>query len=132
MSAEHPHLSGQQFPKRERLCSKKITGELFSKGSSLFLYPYRIVYLPAADANTPYPQVLFSVSKKKIKRAVDRNLIKRRMREAYRRNKTQLINSTPSGKLPAYIAWVYVANEKISFEILEKKLIFAWRRLVNT
>jgi ribonuclease P protein component len=88
--------------------------------------------LPAPEANAlPYPQVLFSVSKRNFKRAIDRNLLKRRIREAYRKNKFTLAATAPKGKLFACVAIVYVAKEKIAFEIIEKKLILAWRRLVN-
>ncbi|QHT68536.1 ribonuclease P protein component [Rhodocytophaga rosea] len=124
--------SSQKLPKHERLNSKKIIEELFQKGSSAFLYPFRIHYLPASQTEpVSYPQVLFSVSKRNFKRAVDRNLLKRRMKEAYRKNKSTLMTAQPEGQRLAYIAIVYIAKEKISFEIIEKKLIVAWRRLVN-
>ncbi len=121
----------QKFPKQERLTSKKIIEELFSKGSSVFLYPFRILYLASPAAGPGNPQVLFSVSKRNFKKAVDRNLIKRRMREAYRLHKSDLLKAAPGEKKPAYIAFIYIAKEKISFEILEKKLILAWQRLVT-
>jgi ribonuclease P protein component len=125
--------SSQKLPKHERLNSKKTIEELFQKGSSAFLYPFRIHYLPAAEPGAiSYPQVLFSVSKRNFKRAVDRNLLKRRIREAYRKNKSTLITILPEGQPIACVAIVYIAKEKISFEIIEKKLILVWRRLVNS
>lgn len=123
--------SHHRFSKRERLTSKKIIEELFSKGSSVYLYPFRILYLTNQAPESDKPQVLFSVSKRNFKKAVDRNLIKRRMREAYRLHKWDLIHSLQEGRKPVYIAFIYIAKEKISFEILEKKLILAWKRLVT-
>lgn len=128
--------SSKKFPKQERLTSKKIIEELFSKGSSVYLYPFRLQYLRenhivSRSQKNGFPQVLFSVSKRNFKRAIDRNLIKRRIREAYRKNKAQLFSSFPPEKHPAYIGIIYVAKEKIPFEIVEKKLILAWQRLVN-
>lgn len=75
------------FKKEERLCSKKIIDKLFNEGSSFLSYPLKVVYLEA-NFPTEFPvQAAFSVSKKKFKQAVQRNLIKRRMRESYRTNK---------------------------------------------
>ena len=72
------------------------------------------------------PKVLVSVPKKRIKRAVDRNLLKRRIKEAYR-NMKQDLTSTP---FPGdYLAIVYVGKEIISFEILKEKLILVLLRL---
>lgn len=127
-------FSSQKFPKQERLTSKKTIEELFSKGSSVFVYPFRILYLPIpSDSSHPssYPQVLFSVSKKHFKKAVDRNLIKRRMREAYRLNKRELLQAIPTHQLPASVALIYIAKEKIDFATLQKKLKTIWLRLVN-
>ena len=82
------------LPKSERLYKKKDIQELFDKGSSFYLYPFRIFVQKQSEQNIH--QVLFSVSKKNFKKAVDRNRIKRRMREAYRLNK---------GALPATSKW---------------------------
>ena len=127
-------IPSQKFPKQERLTSKKTIEELFSKGSSVFVYPFRLIYLhKLSDTSQAYtfPPVLFSVSKKHFKKAVDRNLIKRRMREAYRLNKEDLLQAIPPHLLPSAVAFIYVAKEKIEFAILEKKLKTVWQRLLN-
>src|ERR1700722_14129384 len=75
--------------KEERLCNKKLIDGLFHNGSSFLCYPFKASWM-LTDATQQFPaQILFSVSKKRFKRAVDRNLIKRRMREAYRLHKQQ-------------------------------------------
>ncbi len=76
------------FKKSERLSSKKDIQELFNNGSSFYLYPFKVITLPADTSKLH--QVLFSVPKRLFKRAVDRNLLKRRMREAYRLNNSEL------------------------------------------
>lgn len=77
------------FRKNERLCSKKIIDKLFVQGKSVFVFPVKIVYLET-ELPSEYPvQAAFSVGKRNFKRAVQRNLIKRRMREAYRLNKSK-------------------------------------------
>ena len=77
------------FRKNERLCSKKIIDKLFVQGKSVFVFPVKIGYLET-ELPSEYPvQAAFSVGKRNFKRAVQRNLIKRRMREAYRLNKSK-------------------------------------------
>jgi ribonuclease P protein component len=120
----------QTFPKQERLTSKKLIEELFKRGSSVYLYPFRLQYLPGPPSSLAVPQVLFSVSKRNFKRAVDRNTIRRRMREAYRTNRHELLTAISPEKIPACIAFVYTAKEPVSFEFMKKKLILVWQRLV--
>src|SRR5690606_9991392 len=98
--------------KNERLHSKKSIKELFDKGSSFFIYPFKVLYLPLNDGHAETNQVLFSVSKRKIKKAVHRNYIKRRMKEAYRLNKAILLSSEINNR----IALVYVSSELEGFK----------------
>lgn len=105
------------FSKRERLHSKKLIKELFDKGSSFFLYPFKVVYLNRPGDATH--QLLVSVSKKKLRRAVDRNYIKRRVKEAYRLNKYLLEEREVPKKL---IALIYVSQELMGYHEIEPKL----------
>jgi ribonuclease P protein component len=78
------------FKKTEKLCSKKAIEALFERGNSFYIFPFQVVWLESPLENPVPAQVAFSVSKKSFKRAVRRNLIKRRIREAYRKNKNKL------------------------------------------
>ena len=88
------------FTKGEKLCGVRAISELFSEGRPLNLPPLRIIYrVTPADPSLEAVRVLISVPKRYFRKAVDRNLIKRRIREAYRQNKTVLISSlSGSGK----------------------------------
>ncbi len=130
----------QTFQKSERLCSKKILGELFKKGSAtvgtFYLFPFRVLYLPQPDPTSPadrpentapaFPAIVITVPKRTFKRAVHRNLIRRRVREAYRLNKSLF---SPEKPLPAYIAFLYTAKQIISFEEIEKGMKLALKKL---
>lgn len=114
-----------RLPKNERLHSKKLIKELFDKGSSFFLYPFKVIYLPLDQAEETN-QVLFSVSKRKVKKAVDRNYIKRRVKEAYRLNKSILLDGETEKKL---IAFVYVSSKLETFQAIQPKVIKVLNRL---
>lgn len=77
------------FSKAERLCSKKLIERLFGgEGKSFPAFPLRVVYMPLSEEEVAADvSILVSVPKKRFKRAVKRNRVKRQVREAYRRNK---------------------------------------------
>lgn len=100
--------------KNDRLHRQKRIDYLFSAGKSAVSYPIRVVAVPAADdlldAHEPALQTLFSVAKKRFKRAVQRNRHKRRMREAYRLEKA-VADWNPS--TPVWLALQYIGNDEI-------------------
>src|SRR5688572_27071073 len=112
------------FPKSERLNKKKSIQELFNKGSSFYLYPFRVYFQPAPDLSTN--QVLFSVSKRNFKRAVDRNQLKRRMREAYRLNKLSI-----QGATKFQIAYIYTSKELLPVNQIQEKMLMSFKRLME-
>lgn len=122
-------VNTQTLPKTERLCSKKRIEELFSKGSSVYLYPFRIQYFLRTDSETTYPQILFSVSKRNFKRANQRNTVRRRLREVYRLNKHTLLSAMPASAFPECLAVIYVAKEILPYETLEKKFFAVWQKI---
>ena len=108
------------FRKAERLSKKKYIQELFNKGSSFYFAPFKIFVLQHPEASQSCHQVLISVSSRHFKKAVDRNLIKRRIREAYRLQKNKLPLS------PKFIiGFIYVSKEILSFEEIKAKMLLS-------
>ena len=123
MSETGKNIINAKFPKREKLTSKKTIEELFKKGSSAHSYPFLLKYTENSEGACH--QVLISVSKRNFKRAVDRNLLKRRIREAYRLNKYRIADS----ELFLNIAIIYIGKEIRNFQEIESKLIKLIKRL---
>ena len=110
--------------KEERLNSKAIIEKLFSGGSkSLPAFPLRIVYMPVEDASLPTISLLISVPKKKFKRAVKRNHVKRQIREAYRKNKFILKDVLGEKDKKAAVAFIWLGNELCDSTETERKVI---------
>ena len=98
------------LPKSERLCSLGALRRLFDEGRSGFVYPFRYTYL-TEESTSPNVEVLFSVPKRNHKRANKRNLLKRRMREAYRLNNSELKSLCQSRGVAFDIAFIYSSKE---------------------
>ena len=110
------------FSKKERLSKEKDIQELFKKGSSFYLFPFKIIYIrrPEADIH----QVLISVSKKNFKTAPDRNRIKRIIREGYRLNKHIL----PVGS-SLRLGFIYTHKEILPGPEIWDKMVHVMRKL---
>jgi len=112
-------MTSFRFGKDERLCSQKLIGELFLSGNTFLCYPLKVVWKVELMETTHPAQVVFSVPKRLFKRAHDRNLLKRQMRETYRVKKHELYELLDSnGKKIAFML-VYIAKEKVEFKQLE-------------
>jgi len=123
-------MQKQTFGKEERLCSKKKIERLFAEGNNFLIYPFRVTCLFTEEKQEEYPiHVLISVSKKKIKKAISRNLIKRRVREGYRQNKSGFYSFLQNKELNCTFAIVYVASEIIEYSEIEQKIILILQRL---
>jgi len=121
------------FNKEERLCSRKLIDLLFKDGSSFLLYPFRISYL-LIDLPAKFPaQVVINVSKKRFKRAVDRNLIKRRTREAYRLQKgPELYTALSRSDQHLLLSIQFVGKKIYDYSFFEKKLLGTLKKLSST
>lgn len=130
MSTEHSSKTGFKFPKHHKLTGKKSIDDLFSNGSVVKLYPFLAKFIIVPKEESQHHKLLVSVPKRKFKRAVDRNLIRRRIKEAYRLNR-HLLEEIPEDKKSLHIAYIYIGNKILSFEMIETKLIESLHRLVT-
>lgn len=119
--------------KEERLCSKILIDSLFlSKDKLKFTeYPW-MVMAKEVDLESNYPaQVMVSVSKRKIKLAVNRNKIKRKAKEAYRLNKSILYSSLEKRNKKMILCFIYLEKKPLPYAVLEQKIIVLLNRLTR-
>lgn len=117
--------------KPERLNKKKIIEKMFAGGSRSFsIFPLRVVWLPAEELDVQ-ASILISVSKRRFKRAVKRNRIKRQIREAYRLNKQILLAPLTEKNRRLAIAFIYLADELMNSALVEEKIKAALTRIVE-
>lgn len=122
------------FRKHERLCSQLAIGKLIREGKIINHYPFRLIYLEVSgkQAQSLSPvQLVISVPKRNFKRAVKRNLLKRRIREAYRINKSLLYQPLETKNISINLLLVYVSTEVFSYNEIEQKLIKLLQRLTK-
>lgn len=117
--------------KPERLNKKKIIEKMFAGGSRSFsIFPLRVIWLPVEELDVQ-ASILISVSKRRFKRAVKRNRIKRQIREAYRLNKQILLAPLTEKNRRLAIAFIYLADELMNSALVEEKIKAALTRIVE-
>ncbi|WP_460189751.1 ribonuclease P protein component [Urechidicola sp. KH5] len=103
-----------RFPSIQKLKSKKHISNLFESGITLKEFPLRMKYI---EAETEVSKVVISVPKRLVKKAVDRNRIKRQIRESYRLNQYLLSMET---KL--HLMFIFTNSKEVPFETIDKKM----------
>ncbi len=115
------------FSKNERLKSEKVIAALFRSGNSLMAYPLRVVWISrkidAEKPPLPAVQVSISVPKRVFKTAVDRNRIKRQIREAWRLHKHLFYEKLAETDAQLAVMLIFVAKEKLPYAEIEKGVI---------
>ena len=111
------------FKKSERLCSRILMDRLFQGSShSVSAYPLRAVFLPVNADEQKGVSVLMSVPKKRFHDAVDRNRVKRQLREAYRKHKHSLASQMATREQGLLVAFIYVSSQIESTATIEKRM----------
>jgi len=120
-------MSDVRLGKQDRLKKRKVIQRVFAKGTPVKGYPILILCVKVEADGPKAVRVGFSVPKRKVRRAVDRNSIKRRMREAYRLHK-HLVGFEEDGRQLALMC-IYMTSELLAFNDIEKGMIKALKRL---
>lgn len=118
------------FPASERLKSRTALLEVYKRGKSVVVFPYRLNYLPYQFEGNHLVKIAVAVPKKKVKSAVKRNRLKRQIKEAYRLNKAPLLNASRQKDQGLALFLLYVGSEQQSFSYLEGKLKMALKKVV--
>lgn len=119
-----PAPTRNTFKKSERLCSRILMDHLFQGDNrTASSYPIRAVFLPVEEAVQKGVSILISVPKKRFHDAVDRNRVKRQIREAYRKNKHALVEQVAQSGKGLLVAFIYVSAEIESTEYVEKRVV---------
>lgn len=120
------------FKKSERLCSKKYIKYLFAKGEKMMVFPFSVHWCVCDTNDIPGPiQILISVSKRKMKHAVDRNHTKRVIRECYRLHKEQLYEVLTQKDCKILLSINYLQDKRRNFPSMEQKYMRMLDRLVD-
>lgn len=111
--------------KEEHICSKKLINELFTgNGRSMTAFPLRVVFMKRTIVDDqPRAAMLVSVPKRYFKHAVDRNRVKRQVREAFRRNKSIITQNLTDDHEAVAMAFVWLTNEKFPSSEVENRMV---------
>ena len=109
------------FPKQNKLCGQLRIAQLYKEGKRFTAWPLRVTYMPIADTQLP-TQVLVWAPKSLFKKAVQRNRLRRLMREAYRLNQDIL-------QAPYLLAFNYMDKEEQPYPVIEKAITKALKKI---
>jgi len=119
----------QTFTKFERLSSRKLIELLFGSKQFFFQYPFKVLYQEIKLEHKFPVQVLVSVSKRNFKNAVDRNRIKRLVREAYRKHKSILYEKMNKQEKLLLLGLIFTGKTIPEYAEVEQKIILILHRL---
>ncbi|MBI3500886.1 MAG: ribonuclease P protein component [Bacteroidetes bacterium] len=119
------------FKKNERLVNKQTLEEIFSSGKNISADSFRLLWISKPQTTISPVEVVISVPKKSFSKSVQRNRIKRRIREAYRKNKHSLYEFLEKKNLSIALMIIYSAKEELAYKEIEQKMIVSLQKLIE-
>lgn len=124
-------MKGNRLYKYEKLCSRTAINNIFQGGKSAICYPLRAAFTINKAEETP-AQFLITIPKKKIRKAVNRVLLRRRVREAYRLNRGILTPYLQENNISLKIAFVYLSDEIADYKAIDSKMQALLKKIIDT
>lgn len=121
----------QTFRKEERLRGHRIIKMLFSQGNSFLVHPFKVNWLTEERNDKYRARILIGTSKKSIRKAVERNHLKRICREAYRKNKHLLYEYLEEREISFSFSIIYIGKSRETYSVIEQKIIIILERLIS-
>lgn len=120
-----------KFPKEQRISNETAIKKIFSEGNSISVESILVIWRESFDINASSIKALIVVPKKKVKLAVHRNSIKRKIKEAYRLNKSEIENVLKAKEIKLHVAIIYQNENDLSFNKIEEKIKLILNRLLQ-
>ena len=111
-----------EFPKKQKLCNETAIKEMFSNGNSFVIHTIRLVWKEQVNSDDVAIKSIIVVPKKQLKLAADRNIVRRRMKEAYRLNKSAIESFLVDKNKQLNIAIIYQNEKILSYNVIEEKI----------
>jgi ribonuclease P protein component len=120
------------FCKEERLCNKRHIFLLQREAQVFFQYPFTVKWMEVPSTEDSSVRILTAVPKRNFKKAVDRNAVKRLIKEAYRLNKEIVLNSTVQHNKNIIIMLLYSGKKIVAFKEVETKIVLILQQIADS
>tara|TARA_B110000438_G_scaffold216196_1_gene208716 strand:- start:330 stop:704 length:375 start_codon:yes stop_codon:yes gene_type:complete len=118
-----------EFSKKQKLCNETAIKEMFSNGESFVIPPIRLIWKEEVNLDAVAIKSIIVVPKKQLKLAADRNIARRRMKESYRLNKSEIEGVLVDKNKQLNIAIIYQNEKILSYKVIEEKIKLILGRL---
>ena len=119
------------FSKHERIKSRIVLDEVYKNGELIKHFPYRLKYLSYKFEDEAKVKIVVSIPKRNVKKAVDRNRLRRQIKEAYRLNKSDLVTHFKEKEGGLALFLIYSGKENQPYDFLEKNLKVVLQQLIK-